>query len=280
MRRLRPFYLSVILLSLLVVGCGAPSLIPTPTPLPPLDPPATLRLAYPESAEPLARALTSAYQRAQPTVRVELLRRADRLAWELLAQGEADLALVGWQPATLPGDFWSLPFARDGLAVVVHPQNGIPGVSVGQLRELFQGRVEDWEAWGGLPGAPEVVSRETASGEFQVFQARIMGDFTVALTALLAPGTEAVLSRVADQQLAVGYVSTAWLDERVRPLAVDGVPPTSATLAANSYPLARDWRLVVLGAEPEAGARDFAQWLQGREAQQIITAQGWQPLTP
>ena len=281
MRRvLRRLHLLFVLLPLLV-ACRPASLVPTPTPLPVSVTPEVVRFVYPESAEPLVRGLVSAYQRDYPAVQIVLLERADALAWQVLERDEADVALLSYShlPTDSPADVWSVPLARDGLAVVVNPQNGLPGVTLQQLRDLFQGRVEDWTTWGGLPGAPQVISREEASGEYRLFQERVMGDFPVALTALLAPTSEGLVQMVGADPLAVGYLSSARLNDRVRPLAIEGVPPTAQTLASEAYPLTRDWRLILRGSEPVGAERDLTQWLVGPQARSIISSQGWLPLT-
>lgn len=265
---------SWLLLGLLLAGCTAPVLVPTPTPLPSSGPSQQVRIACPENLEPLLRALAAAYQRDHPTAQVSVLKRADPLAWKALQDGEVDLAGLAWLPESLPPETWLLPLARDGLAVIVNPQNGIPGLTMEQLRTLFQGRVADWAPWGGLPGAPQLVTREDASGDTLLFQQRVMGSFPLALTALLAPTSEALLDVVLAEQLAVGYVSTARLNGRGRALAVDGVPPVPEMLASGLYPLTRDIALAAREAPQEASA-DFIHWLAGERARAIIQQQGF-----
>ena len=114
-------------LCLLLVGCTAPVLVPTPTTETPSGPVQPLRLAGPENLEPLLRALAAAYQREVPSVEVSVLKRADPLAWEALQNAEVDLIGLAWVPEQLPPETWVQPLARDGLAVVVNAQNGIPG---------------------------------------------------------------------------------------------------------------------------------------------------------
>lgn len=261
-------------LCLLLAGCTAPVLVPTPTTETPSGPLQQVRLAGPESLEPLLRALAAAYQREVPNVQISVLKRADPLAWEALQNGEVDLAALMWLPEALPPESWVQPLARDGLAIVVNPQNGIPGCTLEQARMLFQGRVEDWSPWGGLPGMPQLVTREDASGDTALFQRQVMGDFPISLTALLAPTSEALLAVIAAEPLAVGYVSTALLDERGRALALDGVPPAPEMLASGLYPLTRD-SVMVAPAAPQGAPGDFVQWLAGERASAIIQQQGY-----
>ena len=261
-------------LCLLLVGCTAPVLVPTPTTETPSGPVQQLRLAGPENLEPLLRALAAAYQREVPSTQISVLKRADPLAWEALQNGEVDLSGLAELPEQLPPETWVQPLARDGLAVVVNTQNGIPGLTLEQTRLLFQGRVEDWLPWGGLPGMPQLVTREDASGDTLFFRRRVMGDFPMALTALLAPTSEALLGVVEEDPLAVGYVSTARMNGRGRALAIGGVPPVPEMLASGLYPLTRDIVLVAPAA-PEGALGDFVQWLAGEHARDIIQQQGF-----
>jgi phosphate transport system substrate-binding protein len=258
-----------------LAACTAPAaLIPTPTPQPVMVTPQIVQIVCPESLAPLLMALASAYQHEEPAVQVVVVERADELALHALTNGDADIAALTWLPATAPENTWRATFARDGLTVIVNPQNGLPGLTMEQLRQLFGGRVEDWTSWGGLPGPPQIISREEASGDFDFFQARVMHDTRVTLTALMAPTSMAAADSVGREPLAVGYLSTAWLDEQVRALAIEGVPPAPETIAAGLYPLARDLSLTTMG-EPQGMTRAFIQWVLTPEGQEVVATQGF-----
>jgi ABC-type phosphate transport system substrate-binding protein len=277
MKKASPGLVGLIVI-LALTACSSPSVIPTPTTVPVSVTPESVRFAYPDALAPLARAWVSSYQRISPAVEVVSLERADPLAWQALTRDEVDVAAVTWFPTEPSTRTWRISVARGGLAVVVHPQNGVPGVTLDQLRDLFQGRTGGWESLGGLPGSPALISREDASGDARFFQNRVMGDLPVALTAILAPNTEAMLQFVGERPLAVGYVPVARLDGRVRSLALEGVPPSPETLQTRAYPLVRDVELVVMG-EPQGAVRDFVQWALSPEGQTVTAAQGWVTLS-
>jgi phosphate transport system substrate-binding protein len=210
----------------------------------------------------------------RPEFEITVFSRADTLAMRALRQGDAEVAVLTWLPEALPEDAWARTVARDGLAIVVNPQNGVPDLTMTQLQDLFRGRLEDWAAWGGLPGPPQLVTRETASGDSAFFQAWVMRDARVSLNALMAPTSEAVLDFVVDDALAVGYVSTAWVDGRVRAVVINGVPATAETMAANLYPLTRTLFVVTM-SEPEGAPREFVQWLLAAPGQAVLEAHGF-----
>ena len=256
-------------------GCGSEAvLVPTPTSQVSTVVVEDLQVVASDSLTPAIQAAASAYQRDHPEVQITVLPRAGSLATRALQQGDADVAVVTWLAGDLAEDAWIQPVSRDGLAIVVNSQNGFPGATMTQLQELFQGRLEDWATWGGLPGPPRLVSRETASGAYAFFQAWVMRDARVTLNALLAPSTRAALDFVADEPLAVGYASTAWLDGRVRALAVNGVPPSKEAIAAGLYPMTRTHFVVTL-SEPDGAARGFVQWLLADPGQSVLEAHGF-----
>jgi phosphate transport system substrate-binding protein len=261
-----------------LAACTSPvALIPTPTSQPVTITPQIVQIVCPESLAPLLMALASGYQHEEPAAQIIVVERADELALHALTNGDADIAALTWLPATTPENTWRATFARDGLAVIVNPQNGLPGLTMEQLRLLFGGRVEDWASWGGLPGPPQIISREEASGDFDFFQAHVMHDARVTLTALLAPTSLAAHDSVSQEPLAVGYLSTAWLDGQVRALAVEGVPPGPETIAAGLYPLSRELFLVTMG-EPQGMARAFIQWTLTPQGQSIVATQSFVPI--
>jgi phosphate transport system substrate-binding protein len=275
LRRLILLGLGLVVSALSLSACLDPvPLIATPTPIPTRPAPASLAIVAPESFLPAVRAAASAYQRSFPEVEITVIQRAHAAAMDRVTLGDADAAIVAWLPDPVPDDVWVTPVARDGLAVVVHPQNGLSGMTMAQLQELYQGQVEDLVNWGGLPGAPQPISRENASGEFAFFQAWVMRDARVTLNALLAPSSDAMLDLVAEHPHGIGYVSSAWVDGRVRAVTIAGVPPARETIAGNLYPLTRTYVAATLG-EPEGATRDFIQWLLDAEGQVTIERYGF-----
>ncbi len=258
-------------------SCSAPvAPVPTPTPEAPSLAPSPLRMTSPESLLPALRAASAVYQREERSVEITVIQRADPLALRAVQHGDVDLAALTWLTQALPEDLWARPLSRDGLAIVVHPQNGLPGLTMSQLQDLFQGRLEDWATWGGLPGTPLLVSRDASSGDYAFFQAWAMRDARVSLNALMAPSSEAVLAYVDADPLGVGYVSTARLDGRVRAVAVNGVPPVRETMAAGLYPLTRT-HFIVTPTEPEGAVRAFVEWLLTPPGQSVLSAHGLVP---
>ena len=228
------FTVCVLLLgTLLLAACGNPAVTPAA--------PTTLRIAGSTSLKPTLNDLAAAYQAGHPQTVVEVLGGGTAIGIQELRGKEIDLAAVSWKADVkeTPDDLNVIPIARDGLAIIVNPQNTITNVTSLQLRALFRGEMLDWGAIGGSGGEPVVISREDGSGSRAAFESLAMDGERVTLNALVMPTSQAVVDYVASHRNAIGYVSTGVLTDTVRAVPLEEIPPTTATVRSGEYRLGR-----------------------------------------
>jgi len=233
---LRPLVLPILLW--LLTACGAPLESHEPV---------YLRIAGSTSMQPLMEDLGQAYTEQREYVTVDMQGGGSRLGIALARENRMDIGTTSRKPTA--GEekdpemgakrLWWTAIAQDGIALVVHPQNAVGGLTLPQARDIFFGRVLDWEEIGGIPGEIVVVSREDGSGTREVFEEMVMGDKRVTLTAVVMPSSEAVVEYVARHPTAIGYVSMGYLSPQVKALPVEGVSPTSEDIQSGGYPLTR-----------------------------------------
>ncbi|MGU3846730.1 substrate-binding domain-containing protein, partial [Vibrio diabolicus] len=60
--------------------------------------------------------------------------------------------------------------ARDGIAVVVNPQNKLPGLTAEQVTAIYKGEVSNWKEVGGADKPIVAITRDTASGTRGAFE--------------------------------------------------------------------------------------------------------------
>jgi phosphate transport system substrate-binding protein len=216
--------------------------------------------------------LVGAYQANHPYVSISVGRAANaERALAGLQTGEYDLAAVAWLPETekLTSGLWYRPFARDAIVIVTHLTNPVGGLSLLQLRDIFQGQSLTWGDLGGTSTSIIPVSREDGSGTRSSFEALVMGNRGVTPTAVVMPSNAAVVEFVAATPGAIGYVSTAWLSPAVNIIAVEGVAPSAAAVETGRYLLARPFYLVAR-AEPDGVLAEFVEWASTGQGQQIV----------
>ena len=110
--------------------------------------PAAVRVLATDMTAPLLLDLAAAYAETQTSVAVVPVLNAEDSVADALTAGEADLALT-----TLPEDgLFATPLGYTRLAVVVHPDNAVAGLSAAQVQALLAGEITDWAQVGGAPG--------------------------------------------------------------------------------------------------------------------------------
>ena len=132
-----------------------------------------------------------------------------------------------------------------------------------------------------LKNAVTVVSREDGSGTrgafIELLGVEVKGadgarkDMTTK-EAVIANKTDVVLTAVAGDPHAIGYVSMGSLNESVKALAIDGIAATTANVKNGTYPVARPFVVAVKkGGTLSPVAADFMAFLRSKEGQDVVS---------
>ena len=130
----------------------------------------------------------------------------------------------------------------------------------------------------GMSGAIHVVSREDGSGTRGAFVELTgveddNGDNTT-VEAEIANRTDAVLTTVAGNEAAIGYVSLGSLNDTVKAVTVDGVEATVDNVKSGDYTLSRPFNIATKG-EPTGVAADFIGFIMSADGQAIVEEEGY-----
>jgi len=253
------------LLSLwLMAACqSGPAPLPAITPTPP---PPILHIGVATVAQPLADLAAVPFAQFTDRVHVQFVPANTAVLLSDLSAGNLDAVLVHALPAD--SGFWFNPVAWDGLVIVVGAANPAENLSRAEAQAVFNGRITNWSSLGGPDQPIALLSRERGSGARTLFEQRIMAEQRLSINALLLSGNPALLAAVAATPGAVGYTMLGSVDG-VKALAIDGVAPTTASTADESYPLAAPLYFVA-PAEPQGELRVFLSWLQSDAGQAVI----------
>ncbi len=240
-----------------------------------------LQLAGSSTVQPLAQSLAEVYMEQNPDVKIDVQGGGSSVGVKSAAEGTtpigmASRALKDSEMEEYP-DLIAHTIARDGIAIVVHADVPIDGLSLDEARQIFAGEITSWGEIGGPDETIVVVSREEGSGTRGAFEDMVMGDEAlIADTALLQPSNGAVKTTVASTPLSIGYISFGYLDDSVKALAIDGVEPTVAHAQSDAYSVVRPLNLITKG-EPTGLAKAFLDFIMTDEGQQIV-AQDYIPV--
>ena len=193
----------------------------------------------------------------------------------------------------------AVPVAVDAVALYVHKDNPLSGLTLDQIDAMFsttrkRGTAAALTRWGQLGLADgweqasiQLYGRDRRSGTRAFFQEHVLagGDFVPTLHE--EPGAASVILNLSRDQLGIGYSGLGLQTSTVRvvPLAEnEGMPyvmPSSMTITDQTYPLRRVLYLYVnkdpKGTLPPA-VQEFLAFLMSQEGQEAVIKAGFFPL--
>ncbi len=193
----------------------------------------------------------------------------------------------------------AIPVAIDALAVYVHKDNPIEGMSIADVDAVFSstrkcGASGDVSKWGdlGLTGPwtqrdIQLFGRNSVSGTYGYFKqtALCKGDFKNTVNE--QPGSASVVQSVSTSINGIGYSGIGYKTSSVRAIPLSknvGDEPVAATPANavnGSYPLARFLWVYVNKAPNKALTpleREFVKLVFSRQGQEVVVKDGYIPL--
>lgn len=128
-----------------------------------------------------------------------------------------------------------------------------------------------------------VVSREDGSGTRGAF-IEITGveakddngdkvDYTT-IDAQIANSTSIVMTSVAGDDNAIGYISLGALNDTVKAVAIDGVDATSDNVISGAYSVSRPFNIAVMDTLENQAATDFMTYILSEEGQEVVGNNG------
>jgi hypothetical protein len=251
-------FILILTFTLLVACQPEPPLRPTavtPTPAPEL-----LRIGLSDNAAAVADLIAPAYAAETERAALQLIPANNAALWTALNGGRLEAILTHHVPEICP--CWFNPVAWDGLAVVVHPDNPLTNLSRAEAQAIFTGRQTTWPD--GRPIA--LYSRERESNGRLLLNERVMAEQRLAITAVIVADDGAMVTAVANDPQAIGYLMFGALNDSVKAVSIDNQPPTPEAAVAQTYPLAAPLYFVSL-EEPTGELRALLAWLQSPAGQ-------------
>jgi len=173
--------------------------------------------------------------------------------------------------------------ARDGIAVVVNPDNPVKELTLGQLSKIFTDKSFRWSDVGGTDEEILVLSRESSSGTYVFFQEMVLKKQDFMQDAKLLPATSAIIQSVSTDKLAIGYVGLGYAlaaKDKVKIIAVKAddnspaVMPSDETVKTGQYPIARPL-FMYLNGEPQGTVKTFMDFCLSAAGQKVVTDTGY-----
>ena len=193
----------------------------------------------------------------------------------------------------------AIPVAIDALAVFVHKDNPVKGLSIPQVDAIMSstrkcGHATDITTWGeaGLTGgwagkSIQLYGRNSVSGTYGFFkdEALCKGDFKNNVNE--QPGSASVVQAVTTSNNGIGYSGIGYSTSGVKAIALaakDGAPfvePNAENAISGAYPLSRFLYIYVNKKPNEPLApleKEFIKMVLSKIGQQVVVKDGYIPL--
>jgi len=175
-----------------------------------------------------------------------------------------------------------IPVAKDGLAIYVHPMNPVGALTMAQLKNIFTGKITNWQEVGGPDARMIVYSRENSSGTYVFFKDQVLGGRDFTPRAQTMPGTASVVNAVSKEKFGIGYGGAAYAKNiKIVPVKKDdggaAVTPNEQTVQDGSYALSRPL-FFYLRNKPSGAIKSFVDWVLSPQGQGLATKVGYYPL--
>ena len=170
----------------------------------------------------------------------------------------------------------AITVAKDGIAIIVNPNNPVADLSVEQIAQLATGEITNWADVGGTDGQVVFMGREAGSGTRDGFES-ITGTKDACKLDQELTSTGGVIEAVAGNVNAIGYASLSAVEgkDTVKAVTVGGIACTEETVLDGSYAIQRPFVLVTVeGRALSECAQKFFEYITSSEAASLISAAG------
>ncbi|MFR2265881.1 phosphate ABC transporter substrate-binding protein [Clostridium sp. 29_15] len=161
--------------------------------------------------------------------------------------------------------------AYDGVAVITNTGNSVKELTIGQIRDIFTGKITNWSEVGGSNAPIVVVSREAGSGTRTAFEEGVeYSEEELVKDAIISKGNGDVKTTVSTNENAIGFVSFEYVDDAISSINVNGIEPTAANVKAGSYALSRPFLAVTNEQYITEDSQKLIDYITSEEGQQIV----------
>lgn len=235
---------------------------------------------------PIAQKAAEAFMKEHPDVTISISGGGSGNGIKSLIDGTTDIAdssrFIKENEVKLAVEKgrYPVPFAvaHDCIVPVVHPGNSVNNITLEQLQAIYMGKIKNWKELGGPDRPIVVISRDTSSGTYEVWEEKVMKKERVFPGALLQASNGAVAQAVAKNKNAIGYVGFGYLNKDLKGLSVDGITGSEETTLNGTYPISRPLFMFTPGW-PSGDALKFINFvLNPKKGQKDVKEAGFVPL--
>jgi phosphate transport system substrate-binding protein len=223
------------------------------------------------SVQPIAEELATVYSKDNPNLLINVQGGGSGMGIRSIQQKIADIGISSKKLYDEDNEnITKLELGYEGIVICVNHENNISNLSKQQLKDIFSGKINNWQDVGGSDCEIHVLTRESGSGTLTSFNEIVMNGDKIKSDAITQSSTNAIEQTVANDEKAIGYVSYTTVSDSVKKLlSIDGVEISDETIANGSYALTRPYLLLIHDHENKY-VKDFLSWVFSPEGIELL----------
>lgn len=268
----------------------------------------TLTVAGSDSMKPLTESWAADLRQLYPGITLKVDSTGSENGLSRLLEGKAQIAamsrrMTAQEIVEFKREFGYEPtevsVAIDALAVFVHKDNPIEGLTLPELDAVFskdrrRGLKYTLQTWGDLmldgewaEGPIHLYGRSATSGTTTFFREHVLEGAAIKPAMINCAGAASVVVELMKDRFGIGFSSIGYRTSGVRPVPIAAVPgsrfvePSVESAMNGSYPLRRPLYLYINKAPRVTAAPVIAEYVKfalSAQGQQTVIAQGYYPL--
>ncbi|MCL1885235.1 MAG: twin-arginine translocase subunit TatC [Dehalococcoidia bacterium] len=253
-----------ILLSFILAGCGG-------------RPHSAVIVAGSTSVQPYAEVLAEEYWKQYPDNHVDIQGGGSSSGITAAETGVADIGMSSRALTEKEMHLWNIEIAKDGLAIIIHPDNPVQNLTMDAVRNVYAGKFTNWAEVGGRDAKIHIIAREEGSGTRSAFDDLVMDGRFVDAKAIIQDSNGSVRQLVSGDPNSIGFISLGLVDDSVKALWLDGIAPKWENVVDGSYSLYRPF-LFVTATPPQGDTQHFIDFVTSPQGQQMLIDEGLIPM--
>ncbi len=238
----------------------------------------SLSIAGSTTVQPVAELLAEGFMAANPGIEVTVAGGGSSTGVKSVAEGQVDIGNASREIKQSEYDehpeLNPYAIAKDGVAIVVHPDNPVSDLTAEQVKDIFLGNIQNWSEVGGNDEMITVVSREEGSGTRATFDELALDEELPTDLAVIVSSNGNMATTVSTTPNAIGYVSFGYMDASTKGVMVDGVEPSVENVLSGAYGISRNLNMITMG-EAAGLVAQFFDFVFSAEGQAIVESEGF-----
>ena len=247
------------------------------------------------------------FKGAYPNVNIQVEGKGSATAPPALIEGTAQLGPMSREMKATEIDAFEKKYgykptevkvAIDSLAVFVHKDNPLKGLTLQQVDSIFSSTFKaggkDITKWGGVGLAGtwaakpiSLYGRNSASGTYGYFKEHALAKGDYKATVKEQPGSSSVVQSIGTDLAGIGYSGIGYKTSEVRPVALAAkeggkfVDATYENCLSGDYPMARFLYIYVNkkpGQAMDKLTQEFLKFILCKEGQEVVIKDGYFPV--